>query len=170
MGIFLDYKSIILPRSMNVSCNALIFFYTGYLYHKVERKIPLNFFYAIFCVLIVCGGTYLGKMDFVKDSLAIPFVLLFIALTGIYFNLYISEKLAQKNIKLLSFIGENTIIIMALHFTCFKIINLIQVILYNYPGYMIAHFPVLYANDWWWILYSLVGVIIPLIIKKHGIH
>lgn len=68
--------------------------------------------------------------------------------------------------KLFNYIGENTMIILAFHFLSFKIISYIQLRIYNLPSYMLARFPILYSENGWWILYSLVGIVIPIIIKR----
>lgn len=168
-GTYLNYNSVILPRNINTSCSALLFFYMGFLYQKVEHRIPVNFYYSILGVVIVITGIYLWRLDFIKNCFFGPFALIIFSLSGIYFNLYLSQRLAQKNIKTLEFIGGNTIIIMALHFLCFKLINLIQVTLYGYPDYMLAEFPVLYAYDLWFVLYGIAGVFIPVMIKKSAV-
>lgn len=61
-------------------------------------------------------------------------------------------------------------IILALHFSCFKIINLMKIYYYNLSDVPYGSFPII-ANDpssnnlFWWTLYIIVGVFIPITIQ-----
>ena len=55
-------------------------------------------------------------------------------------------------------------IILALHFTCLKIVSLLKIRVYGLPIERLAEFPVIEENNsWWWIAYTLVGVAVPLL-------
>lgn len=82
---------------------------------------------------------------------------------------YISKlHFAINNI--LVYIGKNTIIILALHFSCFKLINLIKIYYYDLDDVAYGSFPII-ANDpssnniVWMSLYIISGIFIPIIIK-----
>jgi fucose 4-O-acetylase-like acetyltransferase len=80
--------------------------------------------------------------------------------------LYISKVISKRyKANVLLYIGRNTISIMALQFISFKIVAIIQIYIYRYPLYYLAKFPVISGNNGWWILYSIVGVIVPIFIK-----
>ena len=68
--------------------------------------------------------------------------------------------------RLFCFIGESTIWILFLHFAAFKFINVLQVYIYNLPVYRIASYPTLITDKGWWIIYTIVGVLIPLLVKQ----
>lgn len=63
----------------------------------------------------------------------------------------------------LAFLGVHTIYIIFIHFIGFKVITILQCIIYDYPAYMIAYFPIIDGSNGWWILYTIAGIGIPLL-------
>ena len=62
------------------------------------------------------------------------------------------------------YIGQRTLVIMMLHFLSFKVVAVLADLIYNLPAYCIAAFPTLYGEKgMWWILYTIVGVSLPLL-------
>jgi len=139
----------------------------GGIYKKYETKIPLKMSFAAICFSALAIAAYLnfyinvGAMLFDNEFL---FILLTIA--GIYMLLAFSSKLAQKKGWLISFlkkIGNNTLTIMSLHYLSFKLISLIQMYIYDYPINYLSSSPVIpFKNDYWWIIYTIAGILIPL--------
>lgn len=66
---------------------------------------------------------------------------------------------------MIEIIGKHTVSIAALHFLAFKLVNLIQVMIYEKPLFLIASYPVCYSNHGWWIAYTFTGVLIPCILE-----
>ena len=66
----------------------------------------------------------------------------------------------------LSYISRHSVPIIALHFLCFKIVNYAAVIMLHKERYMVAAFPVLMPDSVWWILYTAVGIGIPLVLRS----
>ena len=148
---------------MNTAFIATAIFYFGYLYKKNESKIPMGGMYAILALILLVVNSKQGSISMVANSYVnIPFLLMN-SFLGIYLTLYVSKVLTKKDNKLLNYIGANTIGIMILHFLSFKIVNTIQVAVYDYPAYKISGFPVLNGQNGWWIAYTFVGVFIPII-------
>ena len=75
------------------------------------------------------------------------------------------EKYSSKYSKHLQFIGENTLSILLFHLIAFKLISMIKVSVYGLDWEMIGGHPVVQheVGDYFWILYAIVGVYIPLI-------
>ncbi len=66
--------------------------------------------------------------------------------------------------KIMIYIGQRTLVIMMLHFLSFKVVAVLVDLIYNLPAYCIAAFPTLYGEKgMWWILYTIVGVSLPLL-------
>lgn len=165
-GIILSHYAIPVKRNLDISLVAIMTYYLGFLYKKIELKVPMNPMIAIACVALLCLGTLYGKTGYLSPVYIKPAIYLLFALSGIYANLYISKRISHKQVSILFFMGRNTIIIMALHFLCFKLVNLTQVYWNNYPIHYLAKFPVLYAYDGWWVLYATAGLLIPLLLKR----
>ncbi|MDY6933319.1 MAG: acyltransferase family protein [Spirochaetota bacterium] len=165
VGNLLTFHSVYLPRGLNNAFVALLIYYFGFLYKKIEHSIPFNFYLSISCILMLFLNTLYGKVSLGQNTYLSPVFFITNSILGIYFNLHLAKILSSKDMKLLYYIGENTIIIMALHFLCFKLINLLQIYIYNHPIEMIAKFPVLDGSNGWWILYTIVGIFIPVSMK-----
>lgn len=64
----------------------------------------------------------------------------------------------------LSYIGERTRPIVCLHMISFKIVTVVIIVASGLPMYMISSFPVLQnTTSWFWVLYTLVGIAVPLL-------
>ena len=65
----------------------------------------------------------------------------------------------------LEYFGKNTRPIVCLHMISFKIVSFIIIALLGMPYYMLASFPTVECNiSYMWIVYSLVGLALPLIV------
>jgi fucose 4-O-acetylase-like acetyltransferase len=164
---YLSLEKIRLPAYIDISFMATFFYYIGYLYQKHESRIPNDIFLALSSMLILFICMRYGYPQIVQRKyISLPFLLV-CGLTGIYFNLFLCKKLtAKKTIKIIDYIGENTLIILALHLLFFKIASLILIHFQNLPFNDLASFPTIKGTSkhWWW-LYTLSGLIFPLIIK-----
>lgn len=165
LGSLLQFKNVTLPRHIQISLVAILIFYLGFLYKKYLYWFPINKWLAIVCIIILYFGTIYANAFLYKSMILKTFLWVFFSLCGIYFNIYIAQSTILKNNRLILFIGKNTIIIMALHFLCFKIINLLQVLYYNYSPTLISSFPVINGSNGWWIAYLIAGIFIPILLK-----
>ena len=68
----------------------------------------------------------------------------------------------------LMYIGKRTLPIVLLHQISFKIVTYIQINIYKEPEYMLASFPVLYADNGWWLIYCVVGIGAPVFMYEMG--
>lgn len=147
-----------------MSCACL--YYLGILYQRYKQYIPINNISFILSIITLCI-TYLniaGTINLAGNKYPNPIWLIISSASGFIFLLFISKLVNKINIlnNILSYIGKHTISILLFHFAAFKIITYIQVIVYSKPDYMLASFPILQNNNGWWIIYSIVGILIPL--------
>lgn len=164
---YLSLEKIRLPVYTDIAFMAIFFYYTGYLYQKYETIIPNSFVLALSSVLILALCTKYGHIQIAQRKyIDLPFLLV-CGLTGIYFNLYISKLLAaKKTVRVINYIGENTLIILALHFLAFKAASLFLIHFQHLPIDAMVSFPTIKGTSkhWWW-LYALSGLLFPLIIR-----
>ena len=168
--IIVKYFNISIPVIGNVALifYGLIFIQMGYMYKHIENKKIYSIGYFILfsvCVLIGSQINYSNMLSYVYTDII---AYLFFATLGIISIFCISSVLAKTKIsKLLIYIGDNTMIILSLHFLTFKLISLMKINIYNLPITQLAYFPVIKENNqFFWILYSIVGVFIPIIVYK----
>lgn len=151
---------------LNISLVALLVYYIGYIYRKYENEISFNLYFFVISALFLVMSSLYGSIEMAANSYLSPSFLIVNSLAGVYINMYLAKIIIFKKINytILEYIGKNTFAIMALHFLSFKLINLIQVKLDNLPIYMVAKFPVIDGTNGWWILYSICGVFLPIVV------
>jgi fucose 4-O-acetylase-like acetyltransferase len=67
---------------------------------------------------------------------------------------------------LFSYIGKNSLAIMILHFTSFKLVNYLYLTANHLPTEWLSSFMTLHSNNNLWTAYVLVGIAIPIIINS----
>lgn len=116
-------------------------------------------------VLIVAAYFKPLSMFGVRSPLLIIYYLS-VAFLGIFISLLLAQLATkQNNIKdAFVYIGQNTMLILIWHMLSFKLVSLIKVWQYGLPFSDLGQFPVINAhNSFYWILYSIVGVLLPMI-------
>ena len=166
MGYYLSRKGLILYGIERVM-SYYILFHIGRLF-KEKLTITLNHIKRIMVIavsliiLVICKK--FGNIDLDINQYVNPVFLLITSLAGwfLIYELAYYLSLAKWTKKLLSIIGTNTMSVVIFHFLMFKGVNFIQIIVYNLSKEQINAFPVLINRPWWWMLYTLVGVTIPI--------
>lgn len=114
------------------------------------------------------GLTYFDKVTGVlgiMDEYVFPYTI--VAISGIIMVLNLSKLIEKSSIRsAFYYLGNNTMIVLALHFTCFKIISLIKIYVYGWPIARLAEFPVIEQNnECWWSIYCVIGLATPILIQ-----
>lgn len=148
-----------------------ILFYMGYFVatHNISEiltKSNMKYLYLgiSFAVLIVMNQ--LGTIDLIDNIYPNPAFLIICSVSGWIFIYVIADLIGKlKHFKnVLVCLGQNTLFILVLHYTCFKIVSYIGVLVDGKPKYCVAAFPILYDKGVWWIAYMIVGITIPILI------
>lgn len=170
LGYFCSLKNISFAGNSQISFSCYCLFYIGKIIsvknitieNKIVKGAALLLSMGILLVCNMYGSVSLGSNYYVN-----PIFLLIVSILGWILLYEISSLLLRftKIKTILIYIGQNTISIVVFHFLAFKLISYLQVIIYSKPRYLIAAFPVLYNFGGWWIAYTIVGVIIPLLIN-----
>lgn len=147
----------------------------GFLLRQVEDspqtgiwKNSIVMFAVSLIVLLVLVSVYPVSMA-AKPASMLSVLLLALAGTASFVCLrataQLIEKYSSKYSKHLQFIGENTLYILLFHLIAFKLVSMIKVSVYGLDWEMIGGHPVVQheVGDYFWILYAIVGVYIPLI-------
>lgn len=145
------------------------FFMIGHIYKSFDKISIYKPTYVLPAII-----TFATSLFFYKDGLSIhcrhnevlPYTLF--ATIGIYLTFAFSRLIDKYDIKKVFYcIGQETMIILSLHFLTFKIVSLILIGLYQLPISHLAEYPVLSINNMnYWFVYSIFGIIIPLAIKQ----
>lgn len=148
---------------ISMSC---IIFIIGYYYKQYEQKKYYNIYtFIILTIFILIGShtNYANMLDYDSSDI-LPYIVF--SIVGVISIFCISSVLEHTRLKhILTYIGDNTMIILALHFISFKIVSLIKIYAYGLDIKKLAYFPVIPdCNEYFWILYTIIGVSIPLIV------
>lgn len=154
---YLQQQLITFPEGLNVALVALLFFYEGYAYRRVEAKIPWRWYLgAAATVVVALWGSWVSIGDRRFSS---PFVLVLVPLCGIYACLLLGHLLEER--RFFRYLGRHTIFVLATHILAFKLVSWAIVSIQGLPTYRLADFPAIEGGAWW-ILYAAVGVLVPL--------
>ena len=147
------------------------FYFSGYIFHqygiinKIDKTI-VHLFLTILSIIGLFTLPWTNMLEYTSISL-IPFFI--VAYSGIIITLCFSKRLEKTKLKnTFYYLGQNTMIIFALHMLCFKIGNLVKIIIYDLPIYRLADFQIIYEyNCLFWIVYTIIGISIPLLIDYY---
>lgn len=142
------------------------FYLSGYIFRKfnlLEKLYKTVYSTTMFLFLII--GLYIlpwtNMLEYTVTT-TIPFFI--VAFSGTILTINISRKLESYPIKhWFYYLGQNTMVIFALHMLCFKVGNLIKIGIYGMPIFRLAEFQIIYEhNTYFWIVYTIIGIVIPL--------
>lgn len=124
----------------------------GIIFKRVSYLLKPKYFILIMSFCIILLASFFFKIDIAGSQISNPIVFLFISIMGFYLIYGISTKLNK--IKLLVFIGNNTLPILILHQIGFYSL---YIILNNND----TMFHKLHNNNYW-ILYSIYAIVFSL--------
>ena len=181
MLMLIVHKGIPMFILPNIGCKTMLAcasFVSGALVKITKRPTwikPLPFVIVVTLLLFVSSNTRLASVSILKSPLDAPYALFMGVLGGISWMIvsrWLFNALNKFHLNCLSslilYIGRNTLVILALHFLCFKFINLFKVWWYVLDIEQVGSFPILVDGDLscngigWVLLYVLAGVMIPI--------
>lgn len=128
---------------------------------------PVFSCFVTLAIMYIAIKLQIGRVNYVRGDIKGGVYLFVISMAGWFFTYSLSQIIFEgKSLAsdCLIYLGKNSLPILLMHQVSFKIVTYIQTIIYKEPAYMLAAFPVLYKDNGWWIIYSIVGVCVPLIL------
>lgn len=152
---------------------SMVYYLSGLLIKKYEQKIPCNI-YTIFIELslLFLGSVFFpGIIDMRYTNTFNLFIYFLLSITGIIFVLTISKIIQERGRytlkKILYYVGNNTMPILALNLLALRIGNYIKVEIFQLPLDKISsHTIISEYNDYFWLLYTILGISIPLLLNN----
>ncbi len=147
---------------------SITYYYSGLIYKEYEYYINWSFKLLIICfIMTFIGSCFITSpldMRYLTKINIVPYYIF--SLIGILMIICMSIKLNNCIIsKYLYYIGNHTMPILALNLLALKAGNLIKILLYNMPmEYLSSHTVIREHNTFFWLLYSIIGVSLPLFI------
>lgn len=162
----------------NIECggwNRIFSFYTLFFIGVEIRRYSEKFLHKIaiygkwiaLCSFVILLLLQRNEVALDQNQYVNPGFLIIVSFLGWLLTFSVADIISKfKAIKKpLVILGQNTMPVVILHFLSFKIVNLLGVLVLGLPKYCIAAFPVLVYDDILWIVYAIVGVIVPVICK-----
>lgn len=145
---------------------ATILFFGGYLFSKYESAKRNHASIAVIC-LSLC---FLASLFFDADMTVKGFRLMayyIISIIGCIGVLNLSGAIRGQVKNFFVYVGTRTLYILTFHFTAFKLVSAIKISFYKLDIEQLSDFPVIEEhNSIYWLLYTAIGVAIPIVLKE----
>lgn len=168
VGLYLAEKNVNIIRLQIFTC--YIFFALGKIISKLKINIndKMKTVVLIFCLIMLVILNSFGTIEISQNKYTNILYFISVSLLGWYFIYELSYFVSKIKIftNILNYIGKNTMPILILHFIAFKIVNIIGVIITKENITMISVFHVAFKGEGMWIIYTIFGIIIPLLISR----
>lgn len=153
--------------------SVLILIYIGKLLKEKKIATELDVKKSLLCLFlgfftvtisILLSDTNISLMS---NRIINPLYFICCSLGGFLFALGFANLLKRTFLsKGLEYIGKNTLSIVMWHFLAMKIVTLIQIVFYKESITLLSYHPYLHTGYIWCILYTIVGISIPLLLHE----
>ena len=151
--------------------------YFGYLF-KITLKERLDekkvYVIAVISLLVLIAMNKIGSINLDRNEYYNPLFFICVSISGWFFlygiSAFLNDSKLPRTLKNvgggIAYMGQHSLAIMIGHFLAFKLVNCIGVLIAGLPMCCIAAFPVLFDDHAWWIIYTIVGIVIPLCVAE----
>ena len=125
----------------------------------------LGIVFLVSCIVLL--GQY-GTVHLGNNQYSGPIFLIICSVSGWLLLWIVSKELMtfQNISRVLTIISEESLSVLMLHFLCFKIVTIFQIMIYKQNNILLASFPVLRSGGIWWVIYTVVGTAVPILLKR----
>lgn len=166
--VFIDHTNLSLPMGISGCFSSYCAFLLGMLLRRLNILEKLRRFdlpIAIVCFLLLCLLSPLGPIGIGIGSIVNLPLFFAASLLGFFMSYCTARCLKGWVGNTLAYCGRHSIWIVTLHFLAFKPVALVYLLLTGKDMVHLADFPV-YAVSWLWIVYTIVGTILPLAVYQ----
>ncbi len=146
-------------------CAGTVFYAIGVLYRTFENKIPFNAWMLLLAIGIVTVFSIISPASMAYNaSLKMFYTILVPGFFGWLMAYYLGKYLSKTRCaSWMAYIGNHSLEILALHFLAFKAVSALKIVCYNLPPEELGRHPIIGVhNEYFWILYTLAGILLPL--------
>ena len=158
---------LIIRRILSNECYLTAVLYMGRMFRKYQRYMPVNIWSIGVLLMLLLFLQYKNVTVAIASSIFPPLpVFYFASAVGCLFTytlaVYIHNLPTLSRIMI--YVGNASLAIMALHFLAFKVVSLLQILIYGYGIDYLSVFPVISDRiNIWWVPYVVCGVALPLL-------
>lgn len=157
----------IIRRILSNECYLTAVLYMGRMFRKYQRYMLVNIWNIGVLLILLLFLQYENVTVAIASSIFPPLpVFYFASAVGCLFTYTLAvyiHKLSSLS-RIMVYVGNASLAIMALHFLAFKVVSLLQILIYGYDIDYLSAFPVIPDRiHIWWIPYMFCGVVLPLL-------
>lgn len=172
--LFVIGSNISLPYYTSHILVALSYIGIGYWLKKYEMYAEkISILACIVAFVLIAGATQINDVSVALNSYTYKSIFFLTGIVGSVTILAFCKKYEnrinnQYIKKQCKFLGRNTIGILIWQFVSFKLVMIIQILVYKMPWRKLNDFPIIYecSNIYWTILYTIVGIYLSIFIYK----
>lgn len=166
MGCLFFYKSISLPGNADNACSLVPFMYAGY---KLKRSNLSHPWLIIPSLVVMVAALVLTEqtLRMSRNELVSPLFFLTVSTAGVCFTYQLAtllQNFKRGGVRILSYLGRNTIPILCLHLLAFRLVSYIWIKCEGLPIEVLSKHPVIGASYFWGIFYTAIGLVAPLVV------
>ena len=165
LGCIFFYREISLPGNADNACSLVPFMYAGY---KMKKANLTRIYLIIPCFVIMVGLLAVSgqTLRMSRNEIVNPLFFLIASTAGVCFTYQLASLVKNSEIGtgIFCYLGRNTIPILCVHLLAFRLISFIWIRCEDLPITMLSKHPIIDSSFFWGILYTLAGLVIPLII------
>lgn len=145
---------------------ALVFFITGNILNSFHLTGKKQLIYSTLFLFIISQWSFKEMINLSYNEIILYYLSGICGIIIIYnFSMILTNTGFIGNI--FSYMGQRSMSIMILHFSCFKLVSILIIHYHKLPvSYMSSHPIIENINIWWQISYILIGIIISLSLDK----
>ena len=169
VGYYLSVKNInikIIPLQV-FTCYILFDFGRKFKNIKINYNNQIRIVILILSFILLIVFNQFGTIEISLNQYTNPLYFICVSIIGWIFiyesSYYIGKIKFIKNF--IQYIGKNTMPILILHLVIFKFVNFFGIIILNMDLNLTGTFPLLFKEGYWWIIYTILGVAIPLLLN-----
>lgn len=159
-SVLTNVMGFTIPRFNNTLTAVFLIDLCQFLYRKLEWRFNNKWAFIVSALVLLSLPLY-GHLSMTSNYFQDPAFLIVTAICGMYVLYYISQKMTGGYSKILSFVGEKSFWIMALHFTGFKIGSVVLNLVMKAD---VSSLTPTASNVFGVLFYLFVGIFIPSVI------
>lgn len=142
-------------------------FISGYAYRKVFAEKNNGIVGLVLGGVVSVGISVAARLNGVGMSMSVTGINILPyyvgAMAGIIFILNLAKGIKGKWVSVFDYVGSRTMYILVFHFLSFKLVSLFIIWREGLDISRLSDFPYIATdNAWYWVLYSIIGVLLPL--------
>lgn len=174
IGYYFNINNLSLKLQLDAVFSVFVLFYIGVFFRKIDllskikKDVSFNILIMAICFLSLLIIGKLGEdISIANNKYSNPVLFVIATTLGLIMIYSISQILSKSSLllRMISYIGSNTMVIILWHFVAFKVYMAILVMLNIEKYSILSSFPIYVGRSYDYLIYTCFGVLLPLLIN-----